>query len=181
MIWLIVLIIVVMLVIVLLDYFEQQEPNLRQRWQDEAPEPFNSKFDNSFSTAPPQFVYDNLLDTVKRINQAVSGYGVSVSRLYYGYRDPVTNYTVGGDRKSKHMLGEAFDFDIDGLTPQQMEQLGKRFNAVGLRVIYYPFGKGGNTLHVQQDSNATTKRRIYYARRSNTKSYASTYQEASTT
>ena len=181
MIWLVILIVAVMATIFILDYLDQQEPNLRQRWSDEAPEPFNTQFKPSFSQAPPVFIFDNLLNTTKKIHQATSDYGVSISKLYYGYRDPVTNYTVGGDRKSKHMLGQAFDFDIPNLSPQQMEQLGKRFNQVGLRVIYYPFGRGGNTLHVQIDPKATRYRRIYYARRSNTKSYATSYREASTT
>ena len=38
------------------------------------------------------------------------------------YRDPVTNSRVGGSRRSRHMVGDAVDFQVSGISPFEVSR-----------------------------------------------------------
>ena len=151
------------------------DADYRERWKSEAPPEWADMYDDFFTSTPPGPVFDNMLKTAWTLNSALQNQGFNLAGVDFGYRDPVVNTRVGGAVRSKHMSGEAIDFWTDRkLSPGEMANLGLYLNSQGLRVIFYPFGpsRGGRAIHVQPGTY------VYYEKKVNKKSYATSYSEA---
>jgi uncharacterized protein YcbK (DUF882 family) len=70
-----------------------------------------------------------------------------------GYRCPRHNALVGGEPHSKHVLGQAADISVSGLTGRQLYEAARRI------VYFRGFGVGDGFLHV--DVRPTTARWCY--------------------
>lgn len=81
--------------------------------------------------------------------QALKMEGLSVNS---GYRDPARNARAGGAKGSQHMHGNAIDFNIAKLSPEQRTTVLNEAIAAGGRGIgIYP---SGNSLHVDTRGGA---------------------------
>lgn len=98
------------------------------------------------NTPPPEaqaamaLLVEHVLDPLR------AGLGRPV-RVTSGYRAPAVNRAVSGSPTSQHMLGEAADIKVEGLTA---EELARVIVGLGLpvdQVIWYAPGRGGH-VHV---------------------------------
>jgi len=69
-------------------------------------------------------VSGEIVDGIKRVAEAMEdvrahlgGHPIQVNSWY---RDPVTNKRVGGASKSRHLVGDAVDFVVDGIPPMEV-------------------------------------------------------------
>lgn len=152
-----------------------------QRWQQDAPVPYQSWYSNFFSGNPTEEIYRNQLKVAWALYNGLKPYEGQywVSRVQNAYRDPEYNRRIGGDSGSFHMQGLAIDFfwnvDTKDMSEATMMQIGKALNEQNLRVIWYPFRTSDRSTHVQWD----TKYKIIYFRGRGEKGYWKSYNEAS--
>ncbi len=66
--------------------------------------------------ANKQVVYGilKIADVMQEVRAHVGDRPITVTSWY---RDPVTNSRVGGSRRSRHMVGDAVDFQVPGISP----------------------------------------------------------------
>ena len=68
-------------------------------------------------------VVDNILkiaQVMEEVRELVDNRSIIVTSWY---RDPVSNKTVGGASRSRHLVGDAVDFIVDGMAPSNVHQL----------------------------------------------------------
>lgn len=93
-------------------------------------------------------VSKDMVAALDRVRKAV-GHPI---RITSGYRDPAHNTRVGGARKSRHMMGDAVDIVLLGLTEAQRYTLMWHFMAEG----FTSFGSyaNANFIHADMRPNA---------------------------
>jgi uncharacterized protein YcbK (DUF882 family) len=64
---------------------------------------------------------EKLVILAQRLEQVRSQLGNRPIRITSGWRDMLTNQRVGGARLSRHLIGEAVDIVVSGLTPKQVQ------------------------------------------------------------
>lgn len=100
---------------------------------------------------------ENLRALVTNVLQPLREYVKRPIRITSGYRSPGVNAAVGGSSKtSQHMKGQAADFQIDGMTNQQIidavRMLGLPYDQIideqlrGSKWIHVSYVKTGNRL-----------------------------------
>jgi hypothetical protein len=60
-----------------------------------------------------------LADALEGARQRVGNRSITITS---GWRDTLSNQRVGGARASRHLLGEAADITVAGLTPQEVQK-----------------------------------------------------------
>jgi uncharacterized protein YcbK (DUF882 family) len=60
-----------------------------------------------------------------------------------GYRSPALNSAVGGSSTSQHMLGEASDFTVQGMSNYEVCKWIRDFHPNGFDQLIYEFGESG--------------------------------------
>jgi len=79
------------------------------------------KTSTGIDNIPGAVELDNLSHLVEKVLQPLRDYVKRPIRITSGYRSPGVNAAVGGSSTtSQHMKGEAADFQIDGMTNQQI-------------------------------------------------------------
>jgi hypothetical protein len=63
-----------------------------------------------------------------------AGWGQPLTRTS-GYRDPEYNARVGGAKHSEHTRGNAVDYDVSHLSPEQQGELIRQAKAIGLKGV----------------------------------------------
>jgi uncharacterized protein YcbK (DUF882 family) len=53
-----------------------------------------------------------------------------------GYRSPSYNGLIGGAKNSRHMMGDAADIKVSGLTPSEVAKLAEKIGFDGIGVYY---------------------------------------------
>jgi uncharacterized protein YcbK (DUF882 family) len=77
------------------------------------------EFQSHDGAAMPEQVKKNVQELAKNL-QVIRDYVGKPIKINSGYRSPAQNTKVGGKSQSKHMLGQAADFTIPGLTTSQV-------------------------------------------------------------
>lgn len=67
-------------------------------------------------------VVSNIITMAKKMEEVRDFLGGRVITVTSWYRDPVTNRRVGGASRSTHIQGHGVDFNVDGLSPKQVQQ-----------------------------------------------------------
>lgn len=79
------------------------------------------KTSTGIDNIPTPEVVERLRALVKNVLQPLRTYLGKPIRITSGYRSPAVNAAVGGSSKtSQHMRGEAADFQVEGMTNQQI-------------------------------------------------------------
>lgn len=82
-----------------------------------------SEFQSNDGAPMPDHVKANIKKLVPNLEKIREASGNRPMRINSGYRSPAQNTAVGGVKNSYHMQGMAADFTIQGMTPQQVQQL----------------------------------------------------------
>jgi uncharacterized protein YcbK (DUF882 family) len=64
---------------------------------------------------------EKLVTLAQRLEKVRSQLGNRSITITSGWRDMLTNQRVGGARLSRHLIGEAVDIVVSGLTPKQVQ------------------------------------------------------------
>lgn len=73
-----------------------------------------------------------------------------------GYRDAAKNAAVGGVLDSLHMQGRAVDLVMDGLSPEQEEQIANYAGRQGLWALWHGVGENHH-LHLQEEGDPVAR------------------------
>lgn len=78
-----------------------------------------SEFDSKDGAVMPDSVLKNITELAKNIQvlRDEIGQGIKVNS---GYRSPRHNAKIGGATRSQHVIGNASDIVVNGMTPQQV-------------------------------------------------------------
>lgn len=88
--------------------------------------------------------------TQEAVNRLASMYPNGIS-LNSATRSPEVNKAVGGTRNSEHMIGNAIDWDISKMSPQEKQQAVENARIAGFdRIGSY---SGGNVLHLDRNQD----------------------------
>lgn len=68
-------------------------------------------------------VVDNIIRIAKVMEEVRELVGAKPITVNSWYRDPVTNRRVGGASKSRHLVGDAVDFTVEGISPPAVNAL----------------------------------------------------------
>lgn len=66
---------------------------------------------------PNKEIVDNIIKIAKAMEEVRALFGNKEIKINSWYRDPASNAKAGGASKSRHMSGDAIDFNIVGLSP----------------------------------------------------------------
>jgi uncharacterized protein YcbK (DUF882 family) len=64
---------------------------------------------------------EKLVSLAQRLEKVRSQLGNRSITITSGWRDMLTNQRVGGARLSRHLIGEAVDIVVSGMTPKQVQ------------------------------------------------------------
>ena len=78
-----------------------------------------SEFDSKDGASMPASVLINVKELAKNL-QVLRDEVKKPIAITSGYRSPAHNRAIGGASASKHLLGQAADFKIPGMTPKQV-------------------------------------------------------------
>jgi len=81
-----------------------------------------SEFTCRDGTSVPEEYMDNVRILAKNLQVLRDCTGRPV-RVISGYRSPKYNTSIGGARRSQHMLAKAADIKISGLSPQEIKDI----------------------------------------------------------
>lgn len=81
-----------------------------------------SEFDSKDGSVMPDSVLKNIKELAKNIQIIRDELGSSIT-INSGYRSPKHNASVGGEKNSKHILGQAGDLSQKKITPKQLYDL----------------------------------------------------------
>jgi uncharacterized protein YcbK (DUF882 family) len=82
-----------------------------------------SEFQSNDGAAMPDHVKANIKKLVPQLEKIRAAAGNRSMRINSGYRSPAKNVAVGGAKNSYHMKGMAADFTIQGMKPNEVQQL----------------------------------------------------------
>ncbi len=81
----------------------------------------------------PEFIGCHIIGTTQALVDALEAFRAAVGKpviINSGYRCPVHNAAVGGAPNSQHMLGEAADIRVTGMTAGQLEAYARTIPAI---------------------------------------------------
>jgi hypothetical protein len=84
-----------------------------------------TRIPNSTDIAPgltPGMVIQNIIKITKRLEEIREDFGGRPVTINSGYRPPSVNRAIGGASQSRHLWGDAVDFNIRGVHPREIYQ-----------------------------------------------------------
>ena len=70
----------------------------------------------------PLDVFNNILELAEQMQKIRDLCGKSII-VNSGYRSPDYNKSIGGAKKSQHLLGKACDFNVKGVSPYEVSEV----------------------------------------------------------
>lgn len=67
-------------------------------------------------------VVENIVAIAKVMEEVRTKFGGKPITVNSWYRDPATNRRVGGASRSRHLVGDAVDFTVEGMIPQEVQR-----------------------------------------------------------
>lgn len=111
---------------------------------------------------PPPVAQANLERLVVRVLdplRAAVGRAVNITS---GYRSAAVNHAIDGSPTSQHMIGEAVDIKVEGLTAVQLATVIARLGVPFDQVIWYAPERGGH-VHVSYTETRANRRQTLHA------------------
>lgn len=112
-------------------------PSLNDLFPDEKPTRQNIVIDADFDNVDP--VTKEYATWLLDYAHNTYGYNAPITS---GYRDAERNANAGGAPNSWHMQGKAVDFDLSGLTPEQVSDIEAKAREKFGEVLYHDAGSG---------------------------------------
>jgi hypothetical protein len=103
------------------------------------------------------------LDHVQRLQQLRDDLGCSIT-INSAYRCLAHNTTIGGEKNSQHMKGNATDIVVDGMTPDEVADSCEKFDGLGRYNTFTHIDSRGRRarwdLRTKKDLKAPSKKDI---------------------